>query len=156
MTATSTDQRAAFFDHGHVVLPRHASGPPRHPTRVTVGDVMTAPAPVVAPQAPLSEVVRCLTAGVRALVVALGSRPLGVVTARHLLTVVDERPDGWRPRQAGDLVAPRTSRLLPGLDLAVAAGVMSTEGVEALPVVDYRGDLVGLLDQQHVIEHLAR
>ena len=121
----------------------------------TVADVMTTPANVVGPKAPLPEVMHRMTTGAREVVVALGRRPLGVITARHLLAVVNPPPGSWPLRQAGDLIAPRTVRLLPDLDISAAAAVMTRDRVEALPVVDYRGDLLGIVTQYDLVEWLA-
>jgi CBS domain-containing protein len=78
-----------------------------------------------------------------------------VITARNLLALVNPTPGTWRPRQAGDLVATRTTRLLPGLDISAAVTVMSTDHVDAVAVVDHRGDLIGLVTQRHIIDQMA-
>jgi CBS domain-containing protein len=94
--------------------------------------------------------------GSHEIVVTAGTRPIGVLTARHLLTLVVPADRTWQPRQAGDLVPPRTPRLLPDLDLVTAARVMTTNHLDALPVVDSSGDLIGLLTYRHVLACITR
>jgi CBS domain-containing protein len=160
MTTTCTDPRAIAFDRGRSAPAASASRathalPPQTPP--SVGDVMTSPPPVIATDAPLLEVIyRMAALGSHELVVAAGTRPVGVLTARHLLALLIPAHQTWRPRQAGDLVAPRTPRLLPDLDLVTAARVMTDNHVEALPVVDSSGDLIGLLTQRHILACLTR
>jgi CBS domain-containing protein len=161
MTTTCTDPRAITFDPGRTVPARPArraalSLPARTSTPWSVGDVMTTPPPVIAADAPLLEVIyRMAVLGAHEVVVTVGTRPVGVLTARHLLTLVVPAHQTWRPRQAGDLVAPRTPRLLPDLDLVTAARVMTTNHVDALPVVDSSGELIGLLTHRDILASLT-
>jgi CBS domain-containing protein len=127
----------------------------RQPARVTVADVMAATTNVSEPDAPAREIVyRMLTLGQREIVVALGERPLGVITSRDLMSLLDTDGDGG-PQRADQLLPPRASRLIPELDLSTAAAVMTTDDLEALPVVDHRGALLGVLAQRHLVRHFA-
>jgi len=157
MTMTSVDSHRSAFASG-VVAPQPISlTRARHEaTRATVADLMTSPPPAIEATAPVGEVVhRFVSRGTTELVVTAGARPVGVITARNLLAMVNPAPGTWRPRQAGDLVATRTTRLLPDLDISAAVKVMSTDRVEAVPVVDRRGDLIGVVTHRHIIDRLA-
>lgn len=162
MTTSCTDPRAITFDTGRTLTPPPSvrRSPPPLPLRTpspSVGDVMTDPPPVIAAEAPLLEVIyRMAVLGSHEIVVTAGTRPIGVLTARHLLTLVVPADRTWQPRQAGDLVPPRTPRLLPDLDLVTAARVMTTNHLDALPVVDSSGDLIGLLTYRHVLACITR
>jgi CBS domain-containing protein len=127
-----------------------------HTQRVTVADVMTAPPESIESAAPVEEVLhRFLSGGTMELVVTSGTRPVGVITARDLLALLDPAPGAWQPRNAGALIATRASRLLPDLDISVAARVMSTDGVAAVAVVDLRGELIGVVARRHLIDRLV-
>jgi CBS domain-containing protein len=129
----------------------------RRSERIAVADVMATSPHVSEPNAPVPEILhRILTLGQHEIVVIIGDRPQGVITARHLATLLTPAPCGWRPRHAADLLPPRNSRLLPDLDLSTAAAVMASDGVDALPVVDHRGALLGVVAYRDLISHLAR
>lgn len=124
--------------------------------QVSVADIMTATPHVTDTTAPLREILhRMLTLGQREIVVTVGDRPRGVLTERLLATMLHPRLGRWTPLCAVDLLPPRTSKLLDGLDIATAAAVLTREGVEALPVVDSHGSLVGLIAHRHLVGHLA-
>ena len=123
---------------------------------VTVADLMTV-AHVSDPDAPLLEIVyRILALGQREIVVVSGARPEGVITPSRLAKLADPAGDGRLSRCARDLLPDRTPRLLPDQDVVQAASIMSVDDAEALPVVDYRGTLVGVLARRHIIDHLAQ
>jgi CBS domain-containing protein len=117
---------------------------------------MTARTHVSEPDAPVQEIVyRMLTLGQREIVVAAGERPLGVITSRELMSLLETVPRGGGPQRAAHLLLPRASRLLPDLELSTAAAVMTTHDLEAVPVVDHRGALLGVLAQRHLVRHFA-
>lgn len=124
--------------------------------RLRVADLMASPAATIDPDAPLLEVINRISAlGDEELVVTQGARPLGVITARQILALLDSDRASWRPRRARDLVSDRTPRLLPDLTVPAAARALSAAGYDALPVVDYRGDLIGVLAHRHLVAHIA-
>jgi CBS domain-containing protein len=125
--------------------------------QITVADVMTARPHMTEATAPLSEILhRMLALGHREIVVTVGDRPLGVLTERLLTPMLQPRLGRWPPQYAVDLLPTKTSNLLEGIALATAAAVMTREGMEALPVVDSHGVLVGVLSHRHVVGHLAQ
>jgi CBS domain-containing protein len=97
-----------------------------------------------------------LTLGHREIVVAVDDRPHGVITIRQLARLLQPSSDGWTPHHAADLLPARNSRLLPDLDLSTAAAVMTRAALEAMPVVDHRGALLGVITHRHLVRHLAR
>lgn len=123
---------------------------------VSVADLMR-PAHVAEPDAPLLEIVyRMLSLGQREIVVVSGHRPLGIITLADLAVLADPGGGISGRSDAGDLLRSRTSRLLPDQNLATAASTMSLDDAEALPVVDYAGNLVGVLASRDVIAHVGR
>lgn len=159
MISTRTDPRALNYDPGRVIgacpanLPRHSNG---IGDRLRVADVMSAPAPTIDSDAPLLEVVqRIITSGDDEIVVTIGARPEGIITARGMLALLEPDAANWRPQRAIDLVAEGTPRLLPELNISTAVNVLTSGRHEALPVVDYRGDLIGILTRRHLMTLLA-
>jgi len=136
-----------------------STGPPlgarSNTTPVTVADLMT-DAHVSDPDAPVPEIIhRVLDLGQREIVVVSGGRPDGVITPSRLALLADPAASGSY-RYARDLLPERSSRLLPGQDLFRAAVIMSAHETEALPVVDHRGALIGVLAHRQMIDHLAQ
>lgn len=147
----TTQARAVEFDSRRTIATVHRRKP------VTVADVMSRRPHVTEPKAPLLEIVhRILTLGHREIVVTVGDRPQGVITAQHLARALQPASDGWKPRYAADLLPPRSSRLLPDLYLTTAAAVMTSDALDAMPVVDHRGALLGVIAHRHLVGHLAQ
>jgi CBS domain-containing protein len=160
MTRTNADPRALDYDPGRFVGTRPAHRTDRRFSRIgerlRVADVMSAPAATIDPDTPLLEVVhRIITSGDDELVVTVRARPEGVITARGILALLEPDYAHWRPQRAIDLVPTGTPRLLPELTIATAVKALTGGRHEALPVVDYRGDLIGVLAQRHLIAILA-
>jgi CBS domain-containing protein len=157
MTIPSVHPRRIGFDPRVVApAPMSVTRARHRANRATVAELMTSPPPAIEATAPVREVVhRFVAGGITELVVTTGARPIGVITARNLLALVDPVAGAWQPRRARDLVAARTPRLLPDLEISAAVSVMSTDRVEAVPVVDHRGDLIGVVAQRHIIDRLA-
>lgn len=158
--------RTLDYDHGGVIRPTTWAGLtpvsdsaaiPHQRDLVTVADVMTAPPHVSEANAPLDELVhRMLCLGHREIVVTVDGRPMGVVTARSLITLLNPSPHSWPPRYAADLLPPKTPALLPDLHLAQVAAVMTRDDHEVLPVVNSQGSLVGVLTHRDLVDHLAQ
>jgi CBS-domain-containing membrane protein len=155
MTSEFTDPRARHYDPGRVVGTCAADGRARHSPRIgerlRVADVMTAPAPTIDSDAPMLEVIHRITSGEAELVVTTDARPVGIITARGILSLLDPDNADWQPQRAIDLAPTGTPRLLPGLSVATAVHALNDGPHEALPVVDYRGDLIGILSQRQLI-----
>jgi CBS domain-containing protein len=124
---------------------------------LTVAQVMTAPAPTIDSDASLFEVIhRIIRDRDPELVVTIGSRPVGIITARQIVALLEPDNATWRPSRAIDFVDDRVIRLLPDLTLPAAARALTTtDRYDALPVVDYRGDLIGVLAHRHLVAHIA-
>jgi len=124
---------------------------------VTVAELMTTPAPTIDSDAPLFEVVhRIISHRDHELVITTGTRPVGVITARQVVALLEPDKATWRPSRAIDFVDDQVVRLLPDLTLrAAAAALTSSDEHDALPVVDYRGDLIGVLGHRHLVAHIA-
>lgn len=157
MTVITHQSTSSRTRHSSPHRSLHRPGPRRRTARAvsTVADLMTVPS-VAEPDAPLLEIVyRILSLGQREIVVVNGQRPIGVISRSSLATLADPG-DANPPRStASDLLPSRTARLLPDQDLPTAALRMSVDDVEALPVVDYTGSLIGVLARRHIVDHIA-
>lgn len=147
---TIVDPRVIDVDPGRVAVP---AGRGRG---LTVGDVM-GPARVTLPRdADVLEVAGHLVDHGRSEVVIVSAEgPLGVITARDLARRWAGDADALTRAAAESLLPGRPRRLLPGLGIAAAAAVLVDEEVEALPVVDSYGDLVGVLGTRHILALVA-
>jgi len=160
MISTRTDPRALNYDPGQVVC----SGPPNKSAtdtrlsdgRLRVADVMKAPAPTIDADAPILEVIhRLVHQEEDELVVTVGGRPDGIITSRQVISLLERDHEDWRARRAIDLARDRAPRLLPNLALPAAARALTSSRHDALPVVDYRGDLIGLLAHRHLVAQIT-
>ncbi|GAA2486552.1 chloride channel protein [Terrabacter carboxydivorans] len=120
-----------------------------HPVRL-VRDVMT---PVPAPVASTSSLVEVAAAlagtpfGVLPVVDPDGA-PLGVVSAR---TVSDALADGRHDAAAASLVAEVPTTVAADEPLGAAAEALSRNGIDAAPVVDEGGTVVGWIDYRALL-----
>jgi CBS domain-containing protein len=96
--------------------------------------------------------------GLRHLVVldANGSS-LGVLSDRSILAEVPATADHLSRRRVGDVLAmvPLVS-VLPDDDPLTAARVMANNAVEALPVLDHAGRLLGIVTESDIVRWLVR
>jgi CBS domain-containing protein len=88
--------------------------------------------------------------------VADGSqRPIGVLTDRDIVTTVVARETDPRSLRVGDIMTqqPVTASIADSIDKALRE--MRRVGVRRLPVVGQRGELVGILSLDDVLDVLA-
>ena len=84
-------------------------------------------------------------------------RPVGILTDRDItVAVVAEAPDALQHLTCADLVRAPLVSVDENEDVFVAVERMSEAGVRRLPVVDERGDLVGILALDDLYGLLAR
>jgi len=149
----STDTQGALPVHSDLTALRHQRPSVR---RTTVGDVMS-PAVVTLPSdAHVLEAAHHLIArGASEVVVVSGRRPLGVLTQRDLIRCWPTEPGELIRRRVKSLLPNRVSRLLPDLDIATAAAVLFEEELDAAPVVDRFGRLIGVFAGRHILALVA-
>lgn len=119
--------------------------------RTTVGDVMTSPLLTVSTDATVREAAaRMVEEDISALVVTASTPSL--VTATDLLAAVAEGGDPGVVRVA-DVMTESIETVPPKTQLVEAAAMMTTLGVQHLPVVD--DDYVGMVSSTDVTEHMG-
>ena len=125
-------------------------------TTTTVADVMSVRLVTVAPTDSLLSAWELMTRG--------GIHHLPVVVAGRCVSVVDDRivasalanPLARPRRRVADVMPPRVHCVLGDTTLRRAAEIMHLENATAVPVVDARLNLVGLVTDRDVVAAVAR
>lgn len=137
-----------------VVLPS-GSTVPSHALRAR--DVMSAPVHVLGVMATMSDAWSVMVgSGVHHLVICDGRRCAGVLDDRTLFARWPAGPFGDRSTPLRDLIPVRTTCVLPEATLARLARVMVNEGVDAVPVTDVDGTILGIVTAGDVAAAVAR
>ncbi len=97
-----------------------------------------------------------LTCRVRHAVVVRAGHCLGVIDDRALVEAWHERSSALRATPVSKLLRDHTCCVLPETPLQKAAAIMYRSGVDAVPVVEADGALIGLLTAGDVVHAVAR
>jgi len=109
----------------------------------------------VAPTAPMREVLRLMVQRkIGCVVVADGARPVGVVSERDALLKLNTAAADYSARPVSDFMTHNPQTLDVNARLAFAVQRMDMGGYRHLPIVDARGDLVGIISARDVLRHL--
>ena len=127
------------------------------PVRVVVaGDVMSAPTVSIRPTTTVwAAWSLMLRTGLRHLVVSTPEGCVGVIDDRTVFAEWPMGPLALRRRTVRELVRPRTTCVLPDTDLRRVAQVMVDEAIDAVPVVDPDGRLVGIVTGSDIARAVA-
>lgn len=113
---------------------------------VLARDVMSAPALTIAPNATLWEAWRLMmTTGLRHLVVAESGQVVGVLDDRAVFAQWPMGPLALRRNRVIDVMARRTRCVSAGVELRDVAAVMVEDDVDAVPVIDDDGAVLGIV-----------
>lgn len=124
---------------------------------VTAGMIMSTPVLTVGPDAsPWSAWSAMMESGVRHLVVIAGGRCVGVLEDRELFAQWPVGPLALRRQRIAGMIQPRTTCVLAAAEVREVALVMTEEGVDAVPVVDETGRLIGVVTGSDVARAVAR
>jgi CBS-domain-containing membrane protein len=123
---------------------------------LTARDVMSAPVvtatPATSPWAAWSSMV---TFGIRHLVVTVDDRCVGLLDDREVFAQWPMGPLALRRTRVGTMMRDRVAAVLPDTDLRAIARVMTEDRVDAVPVVDDRGALLGLVTAGDIVAAVA-
>lgn len=125
---------------------------------VTVADVMSAPVATVDDTSSLWHASDLMIRfGIHHVVVlaANGGRCVGVLTDRDVLEAWHRGPAVIRATPVRELVASSTACVLPDATLRQVSSVMNVNRVDAVPVVDETGKLLGLVTASDVVHAVA-
>lgn len=118
----------------------------------TAGDVMTRNPRTATPDTPVREAAQLMRredTGVLPVVDPNSKRPIGVITDRDLaLRVVAE---GNLDARVVDAMTPNAQTAREDDELSKVMELMAREQVRRIPIVDARGDLVGIISQADVV-----
>jgi CBS domain-containing protein len=123
-----------------------ASGPK------TAGDVMTRNPRSVSPDTPAREAAQLMKredTGALPVVDASSRRPVGIVTDRDL--VVRVLAEGRTDARVADAMTANAHTVRENDDLASVMDLMAREQVRRVPIVDDRGELVGIISQADIM-----
>jgi CBS-domain-containing membrane protein len=131
--------------------------PSRSTRALRAKDVMSAPVHVVSVEDTMWDAWSVmLDSGLRHLVVCEARRCAGVLDDRMLFAHWPTGPFGVRSTPVRDLMRSRTICVLPETTLARVARVMVTEGVDAVPVTDVDGTVLGIVTGSDIAAAVAR
>ena len=130
-----------------------------HPQDDVVADVMSRPVLTVEEGESLWDAWQLLfVSGLRHLVVLdANGASLGVLSDRNILAEVPATAEHLSARRVRDVLAmvPLVS-VGPGDSPMAAARVMATNSVEAIPVIDGAGRMVGIVTESDIVRWLVR
>jgi CBS-domain-containing membrane protein len=124
---------------------------------LTAADVMSAPVITVTAQtSPWAAWSAMLRQGVRHLVVTRNNRCVGLLDDRDVFAQWPMGPLALRRATVGAMMRPRTSCVLPAAGLREVAHVMTADRVDAVPVVDDDGMVLGLVTAGDLVAAVAK
>jgi CBS domain-containing protein len=122
-----------------------------------VAEVMSAPALSVAPDASVAAAWALMQrSGLRHLVVCRGDRCVGLIDDRSVFAQWPMGPLALRRHCVGELMRPSTSCVLADAPISEVALVMARDRIDAVPVVELDGTLVGIVTASDVIAAVSR
>jgi CBS domain-containing protein len=120
-------------------------------------EVMSSPVQAVSDTSPIWDAWNiAVTKDIHHVAVVSGDHCVGVVTDRQLMDAWHHGPGVLRTTPIKHLLLGRTSCVLPDAPLRQAANLMSTEHVDAVPVVDETGRLLGLITAGDIVQAVAQ
>jgi CBS-domain-containing membrane protein len=136
---------------------RPAAKPARRPHDLHARDVMSTPVLVIDVDDTIWHAWSCMReSGRRHLVVCEGARCVGVLDDRTLFAHWPTGPLSARSTPIRGLIRSRTTCVLPGSTLARVARVMVNEEIDAVPVTDESGVILGIVTGGDIAAAVAR
>jgi CBS domain-containing protein len=123
---------------------------------LAASDVMSSPALSVDPETSIWTAWSIMTStGLRHLVVAVDGRCVGIVDDRTVFAQWPMGPLALRRRRVSAIMRQRTSCVLPDVDVRDVAMAMARDAVDAVPVVDVDGTLLGIVTSSDITRAVA-
>ncbi|MEX0978419.1 MAG: CBS domain-containing protein [Pirellulales bacterium] len=138
----------------------HLAPPSNEVERTLLGDriaVLVPKEPItVAPTTPVGEVVRLMAKRrIGCVVVADEDRPMGIFSERDALRKIDTDAPDVTARPVSEFMTPNPQTLVADAKIAFAVQRMDVGGYRHLPIVDDRGELVGIISARDILRHLT-
>lgn len=123
---------------------------------MSIADLMRTPVQTTQASATIAEAARQMVKhSVGALVIIEGSRPVGLVTDRDLVTMVSEGMDPNRTPLDSLIRKPLVTGSVDD-DLGDVTAKMHTHGIRRIPIVDRDGKLAGIVSLDDLLIGMAR
>jgi CBS domain-containing protein len=133
------------------------TAPPQDDEFVTAATVMSSPVITVSASQSLWDAWTVMSScGLRHVVVTVRDRCVGVIDDRRLIAPWPQGPGHMQHTSVRSTLDQRTACVLPDAPLSGVAEIMNTNQVDAVPVVDETGKLLGLVTAVDVIRAVAR
>jgi CBS domain-containing protein len=115
----------------------------------------------IGPDATISEIAECMRdAGIRAMPIQQGRQLVGIVTDRDIARRVLADGTDFEMMTAKDIMTRKIVSCSPDDDLQAAITLMENNQIRRLPVMDWQGNLAGMLSlgdiSQKIISALSR
>jgi CBS domain-containing protein len=110
----------------------------------------------VAPATPVGDVLKLMVEKrIGCVMVADSNRPLGIFSERDALRKLNTAAPSLAARPVSDFMTPNPQSLVADAKIAFALQRMDVGGYRHLPIVDSRGDLVGIISARDILRHLT-
>lgn len=105
---------------------------------------------------PVGDVLRLMVEhGIGCVVVAEGTRPLGIFSERDALKKLGASAAELAARPVSEFMTPKPQTLVASAKIAFAVQRMDLGGYRHLPIVDRDGQLVGIISARDILRHLT-
>lgn len=120
-----------------------------------IKDLMTSPVITVGPETDLSEAVMLMNNhGIGSLVVVRGEDPLGIMTERDIMTKSIGCSITSSNLRVSDMMSTPIRTVMEDDVLEIAIKIMGEFRVRRLPVVNKKGDLVGIITSSDIVREM--
>jgi CBS domain-containing protein len=111
----------------------------------------------VSPTMPVREVLRLLVDNkIGCVMIVEKGHPAGIFTERDALLKLSENPDEWSDQPISKYMTANVQSLPPTAKIAFAVHRMDQGGYRHVPVVDDRGQPVGIFSVRDILRYLTR
>ncbi len=124
--------------------------------RDRISDLVPKTPITVAPATPVGDVLRLMVEHqIGCVVVADENRPVGIFSERDALRKLNTSAPELAARGVGEFMTPSAQTLVADAKIAFAVQRMDLGGYRHLPIVDERGELVGIISARDILRHLT-
>ena len=110
----------------------------------------------VEPATSVGDVLRLMTEHrIGCVVVAEGNRPVGIFSERDALRKISLQRADLVARPISEFMTPNPQTLVSDAKIAFAVQRMDLGGYRYLPIVDERGELLGIISARDILRHLT-
>ncbi len=124
--------------------------------RDRISDLRPKPPIKVAPETPIGDVLRLMVQHrIGCVVVAEGNRPIGIFSERDALRKLNTAAAELAARPVSEFMTRGAQTLVADAKIAFAVQRMDLGSYRHLPIVDSRGDAIGIISARDILRHLT-